>query len=56
MLVDAAFVVLLRLANIDSIAAIAGIFINYARQAVRWHPILESEPRPNGILAFVYEP
>ena len=55
-MVDAAFVVLLCLANIDSIAAIASIFINYARQAVRWHPILESEPRPNGILAFVYEP
>ena len=53
MLIDPAFVVLLRLANIDSIAAIAGIFINYARQAVRWHPILESEPRPNRILAFV---
>ena len=56
MLVDAAFVVVLRLANIDSIAAIASIFINYARQAVRWHPILESEPPANGILAFVYDP
>ena len=56
MLVYGAFVVLLCLANVDSIAAIAVIFINYARQAVRWHPILESEPRPNGILAFIYEP
>ena len=51
MLIDAAFVGLLHLANIASIAAVGGI-TNNARQAVNWHPILESTPRTYGILSF----
>ena len=53
MLVHAAFVGLLCLANIDSVAAVAGIIINSTRH---WQIILEYVPRSDSILAFVYEP
>ena len=56
MLVDAAFVGQLSLPNITSIAVVTGIFINNARQAMRWHSILETKPQLGAILLFIYKP
>ena len=56
MLEDTTLEGLCSLANINSIAAVAWILGNKARQTVSRHRILKTKPRTNGIQAFIYYP